>query len=71
MKAATNLAFFQNGLNRRANLREISYVLKQEGGFDGLFINLPPSCYFRLVAERPDTFDTNYIDYRMPFIRRL
>jgi hypothetical protein len=40
----------ETGLKRRANLREISYVLKQQSGFDILFINLPPFCI-------------NYIDY--------
>jgi hypothetical protein len=31
----------QTRLRRRANVREILDVLKQQGGFDGLFINLP------------------------------
>lgn len=38
------------GLKRRANLREISYVLKLQSSFAILFINLPPFC-------------KNYIDY--------
>jgi len=40
----------QQGQRRRANLREISYVLKQQSSFAILFINLPPSTQTTLNA---------------------
>jgi len=58
--------FTGNRLRRRANVREISDVLKQPGGFDRLFIYLAALVIFDCWLKALIYTTLNYIHYCTP-----
>jgi hypothetical protein len=60
---------WEQSCRRRANLREISYVLKQQSSFAVLFINLPPSTQTTLITC---TLFMQWLDYYLiPYTAHL